>query len=130
MKQQTSKFRREFLIVVILCCLGAYATAKFALHQAVPLSFWIMTAFISIATFFIFKILMDANVNKRPPVFVNYFLAALTGKLMLSAILLLVVGLADRSNLKFSAIGFFIVYTLLTVVELKNLLPLIRNSDR
>ncbi len=130
MKQQTSKFRREFFIVVLLCCLGAYITAEFVLHQAVPLSFWIMTAFISIATFYIFKILMDTNANKRPQVFVNYFLAALTAKLMLSAILLLAVGLTDRPNLKFSALGFFIVYVLLTVVELKNLVPLIRNSDR
>lgn len=130
MKNQTSKFRLELLIVIILSCIGAFLIAKFALHQGVPLSFWIMTAFIGVATFYIYQILVDANENKRPQVFVNYFLAALTAKLLLSAMLLVVVGLADRENLKFTAVGFFIVYALLTVVELKNLLPLVRNSGR
>lgn len=73
---------------------------------------------------------MDANENKRPVVFVNYFMGFLTVKLMLSAAMLLVVGLADRENLKFAAVGYFIVYALLTTVELKNLLPLVRNSGR
>lgn len=130
MKEHISKFHREFFIVVILCCIGAFLIAKFVLYQNVPLSFWIMTAVISIATFIIHKVLMDANENKRPQVFVNYFMGFLTVKLMLSAAMLLVVGLADRENLKFAAVGYFIVYALLTAVELKNLLPLVRNSGR
>ena len=130
MKDIKSRFQREFLIVVVLCILGAYLIATYVLHQPVPLSFWLMTAVISIATFIIHKVLMDANENKRPPVFVNYFMGFLTVKLMLSAAMLLVVGLADRENLKFSAVGYFIVYALLTAVELKNLIPLVRNSNR
>lgn len=130
MKEHISIFRREFFIVVILCCISAFLIANFVLYQSVPLSFWIMTAAISIATFIIHKVLMDANENKRPVVFVNYFMGFLTVKLMLSAAMLLVVGLADRENLKFAAVGYFIVYALLTAVELKNLLPLVRNSGR
>ena len=130
MKEDISKFRRELFVVVILCCVSTFLIAKFVLHQQVPLSFWLMTAVISIATFIIHKVLMDANVNKRPQVFVNYFMGFLTVKLMLSAAMLLVVGLADRENLKFSAVGYFIVYALLTAVELKNLIPLVRNSSR
>lgn len=130
MKESKSQFRREFIIVVVLCILSAYLIATYVLHQEVPLSFWIMTAIISIATYVIHNILMDANETKRPQVFVNYFMGFLTVKLMLSAAMLLVVGLADRENLKFSAVGYFIVYALLTAVELKNLIPLVRNSDR
>lgn len=128
MKNSNSRFRLEFFVVIILCCAGAFLTAKYVLHQQVPLNFWIMTAFISVATFVIHKVLVSANKNKRPLVFVNYFMGALTLKLLLSAMLLVVIGLADRDNLKFVAVGFFIVYALLTAVELKNLLPLVRNS--
>ncbi len=130
MKDPNSRFRLEFFVVIILCCAGAFLTARYVLHQQVPVSFWIMTAFISLATFVIHRVLTNANKNKRPLVFVNYFMAALTAKLLLSAMLLLVIGLTDGENLKFVAVGFFIVYALLTAVELKNLLPLVRNSDR
>lgn len=130
MKDINSKFLREFSIVVVLCLLGAYLVATYVLHRSVPLSFWIMTAIISIATIIIHRVLIDANENKRPQVFVNYFMGFLTVKLMLSAAMLLILGLADRENLKFSAVGYFIVYALLTAVELKNLIPLVRNSGR
>lgn len=130
MKDINSKFLREFSIVVVLCLLGAYLVATYVLHRSVPLSFWIMTAIISIATFIIHRVLIDANENKRPQVFVNYFMGFLTVKLMLSAAMLLILGLTDRENLKFSAVGYFIVYALLTAVELKNLIPLVRNSGR
>src|SRR5690554_4264477 len=129
MKEHTKRFRREFFAVVIACCISAFLVAKYRLHQDVPVSFWIAMAFISVATFYIHKILLDANQNKRPQVFVNYFMGALTVKLLLSAIMLLVVGLLDRESLKFTAVAFFIAYALLTTVELKNLLPLVRNSD-
>jgi len=130
MKDINSKFLREFSIVVVLCLLGAYLVATYVLQRSVPLSFWIMTAIISIATIIIHRVLIDANENKRPQVFVNYFMGFLTVKLMLSAAMLLILGLADRENLKFSAVGYFIVYALLTAVELKNLIPLVRNSGR
>lgn len=130
MKEHNKRFQREFFAVVIACCLGAFLVAKYSLNQNVPTSFWIAMAIISIATFYIHKILLDANQHKRPQVFVNYFMGALTVKLLLSAMLLLVVGLLDRANLKFTAVAFFIAYALLTAVELKNLLPLVRNSDR
>lgn len=130
MKDMKSRFLREFLIVIVLCVLGAYLVATYVLHRPVPLSFWIMTAVISLVTYIIHKVLADANETKRPQVFVNYFMGFLTVKLLLSAAMLLVLGLADRENLKFSAVGYFIVYALLTAVELKSLIPLVRNSGR
>lgn len=130
MKDMKSRFLREFLIVIVLCVLGAYLVANYVLHRPVPLSFWIMTAVISLVTYIIHKVLADANETKRPQVFVNYFMGFLTVKLLLSAAMLLVLGLADRENLKFSAVGYFIVYALLTAVELKSLIPLVRNSGR
>ena len=98
MKDINSKFLREFSIVVVLCLLGAYLVATYVLQRSVPLSFWIMTAIISIATIIIHRVLIDANENKRPQVFVNYFMGFLTVKLMLSAAMLLILGLADREN--------------------------------
>lgn len=130
MKEHNRKFRREFFAVIIVCCLGAFMVAKYYLHQNVPTSFWIAMAFISIATFYIHKILLDANENKRPQVFVNYFMGSLTVKLLMSAMMILIIGLLDTENLKFTAVAFFIAYALLTVVELKNLLPLVRNSGQ
>lgn len=129
MKEHKKRFQREFFAVVIACCLGAFLVAKYSLHQNVPTSFWVAMAFISIVTFYIHKVLLNANEHKRPQVFVNYFMGALTVKLLLSAMVLLVVGLLDRENLKFTAVAFFIAYALLTAVELKNLLPLVRDSD-
>jgi|SRR5690554_477416 len=129
MKEHKRRFLRDFIIVVVGCSAGAFVVAKYSLHQNVPTSFWIAMAVISVITFYIHKILMDANENKRPQVFVNYFMASLTVKLLLSAMILLLVGLLDRENLKFTAVAFFVAYALLTFVELKNLLPLVRNSN-
>lgn len=123
-----SKFYRDFAVVLVLCTLGAFVVSRFFLHHPVPVSFWLSTAVISIATLAIYKILISAN-SKRPQLFVAYFMGTLTGKLFLSAMILLVVGLTDRAHLKFTGVGFFIVYALLTAVELIHLLPLVRNSD-
>ena len=129
MKKHITAFKREFFAVVIACVAGSILIAKYVLEQNVPLSFWIALAFISIATYVIFNFLINANKNKRPQVFVNYFMASLTAKLLGSAFLLLAVGLIDRANLKFTAIAFFIAYALLSFVELKNLVPFLKNSN-
>lgn len=128
MKKHINAFYREFFAVVIICIIGSIWVATSVLEINVPVSFWIALAFISIATFSIFKLLIAINKNKRPQVFVNYFMASLTAKLLGSAMLLLLVGLLDRANLKFTAIAFFIAYALLSFVELKNLIPFLKND--
>lgn len=129
MKSVHSKFYRDFIIVLLICIAGAILIARFALQTTVPVSFWISLAFIGAITVFIHKILVGAN-SKRPQTFVTYFMGALTGKLLLSAMILLVVGVLDPGHLKFTGIGFFIAYVLLTVIEFVHLLPLVRNSGR
>ncbi len=122
-----SKFYRDLSLVVLLCAVCAWLAASYILHSAVPVSFWLSLIFIGLITFLVHKVLVSANA-KRPQIFVAYFMGALTGKLLLSAMILLIVGLTDRTHLKFTGIGFFIAYALLTTVELVHLLPLIRNS--
>lgn len=122
-----SKFYRDLSIVVLLCAICAWLVANYVLHNSVPLSFWLSLILISLITFFMHKVLVSANA-KRPQIFVAYFMGALTGKLLLSAMILLIVGLTDRAHLRFTGIGFFIAYALLTTVELVHLLPLVRNS--
>ena len=126
--KSASKFYRDFSIVIILCAVGAWVVSHYALHSSVPVSFWLSLIFISGVTFFIHKTLVSAN-TKRPQLFVTWFMGALTGKLLLSAMILLVIGLTDRAHLKFTGIGFFVAYVLLTTVELVHLLPLVRNSN-
>lgn len=123
----SSKFYRDFFIVIAVCAVGAWVVSNYALHNPVPVSFWLSLIFIGGITFFIHKALVSAN-TKRPQVFVTWFMGALTGKLLLSAMVLLVIGLTDRAHLKFTGIGFFIAYVLLTLVQLVHLLPLVRNS--
>jgi hypothetical protein len=71
---------------------------------------------------------VNAN-NKRPQIFVASFMGSLTAKLFLSGIILVMVGVLDKDNLKFTAIGYLIGYMLFLIAEIKNLLPLIRSSS-
>lgn len=120
---------KDFSIITALCAMGAILSATYFISGPVPNSFWISFAFIAIASFAIHRILSDAS-QKRPQIFVAYFMGALTGKLFLSGILLVAIGLLDRENLKFTAIGFLITYVLLTVLEIRHLLPLMKNQNQ
>lgn len=122
-----SKFYRDLTILLVIGIGGVFAVSHFFLAQAVPISFWLSLAFIVITTVIIHRVLIDAN-KKRPQLFVAYFMGTLTGKLFLSAMLMLVVGMVDRPHLKFTAVAYFAFYALLTVVELKHLLPLVRSE--
>jgi FtsH-binding integral membrane protein len=123
-----SAFGRDLIIVSALSALSAWLIATMGLDRAVPLSFWLSLAFIIAATVAIHIILVRAN-KKRPQIFVAYFMGALAVKIFLSAILLLAIGYFNPASLKFTAIGFFVVYALLTAVELRHLLPLVRRSS-
>lgn len=123
-----SKFYRDLIILLIIGIAGVYCISHFYLEQSVPTSFWLSLTFIVITTIVIHRVLLDAN-TKRPQLFVAYFMGTLTGKLFLSAMILLVVGMVDRPHLKFTAVAYFAFYALLTVVELKHLLPLVRSEN-
>ncbi|HKK40533.1 MAG TPA: hypothetical protein VJ949_14025 [Cryomorphaceae bacterium] len=131
MKASKSKsiFTRDLIVIAILVCAGAWVSANFLLEQQVPFSFWLSFAILTIASFFIHRFLVKAN-DKRPQIFVASFMGSLTAKLFLSAIILVMVGVLDKENLKFTAIGYLIGYMLFLVAEIKNLLPLIRSSSR
>jgi hypothetical protein len=130
MKATDSKnnFTRDILLISVLVCAGAWASANLLLDQSVPLSFWLSIALLTIASFFIHRFLVRAN-SKRPQIFVASFMGSLTAKLFLSAIILVMVGVLDNENLKFTAIGYLIGYMFFLVAEIKNLLPLIRSSS-
>jgi FtsH-binding integral membrane protein len=123
-----SAFGRDLIIVSALSALSAWLTATMGLNKEVPLSFWLALAFIVLATVVIHIVLVRAN-KKRPQIFVAYFMGALAAKIFLSAILLLAIGYFNPSSLEFTAVGFFVVYALLTTVELRHLLPLVRKSS-
>jgi len=130
MKATESKniFTRDLLIIFVLVGAGAWVSASFLFDQSVPFSFWLSIAILAIASFFIHRFLVNAN-NKRPQIFVASFMGSLTAKLFLSAIILILVGVLDKENLKFTAIGYLIGYMLFLIAEIKNLLPLIRSSS-
>jgi len=121
-------FTRDLLIIAVLVCAGAWASATFFLKQTVPFSFWISIGLLTLASYFIHQFLVKAN-DKRPQIFVASFMGSLTAKLFLSAIILVTVGVLDNENLKFTAIGYLIGYMLFLVAEIKNLLPHIRSSS-
>ncbi len=121
-------FYRDIIIATIAAGAGAWAIAKFGLNIAVPLSFWISLAIVFIMTWIIHGVMVKAN-DKRPQLFVTYFMGTLTAKLFISAMVLVSVGVLDRDNLTFTAIGYFLSYILLTGLEIRYLLPLVRNSN-
>lgn len=126
--KSNSIFTRDLLIIAVLVCAGAWTSANLLLDQSVPFSFWLSIAILTTASFFIHRFLVNAN-NKRPQIFVASFMGSLTAKLFLSGIILVIVGVLDKENLKFTAIGYLIGYMLFLIAEIKNLLPLIRSSS-
>jgi hypothetical protein len=122
-----SSFYRDFIIVTLLGIAGPFSISHFYLHDQVPLSYWISMAVISIVTVLIHKLLVSAN-DKRPQLFVAYFMGTLTGKIFLSGIILIAVAFVDKPNLTYTALGYFAMYILLMAIELRHLLPLVRNS--
>jgi len=121
-------FFRDLIIITVLVCAGAWLSARFVLEESVPFSFWISFGILTISSGFIHRFLVKAN-DKRPQIFVASFMGSLTAKLFLSAIILVTVGVMDKTNLKFTAIGYLIGYMLFLVAEIRNLLPIIRSSS-
>ncbi|MFN2422486.1 MAG: hypothetical protein ABR572_01805 [Cryomorphaceae bacterium] len=121
---------RSFLIKLLILTaanvLGAYVSANYFLDAQVPFSYWLSLAFIAVLTYIVHKQLIAAN-EKRAQLFVAYFMGALTVKLFLSVILLIVIGLVAREELAFAAVGYMIAYVLFTVAEIRDLLPRMKN---
>lgn len=122
------KFILEASVVLVVSYLSGWAISKFVLQKDVAISFWITTILLFALNIVSHRFLLKAN-QKRPQIFVASFMGALTAKLFLSAILLVAVGVIVPAELKFTAIGYFIIYAILTGVDIKNLLPYIRSSN-
>lgn len=122
------KFILEASIVLVVSYISAWAVSMYWLNTNVAISFWVTTLLLFTLNVASHRFMLKAN-NKRPQVFVTSFMGVLTVKLFFSAILLVVVGVIVPSELKFTAVGYFIVYAILTGVEIKNLLPYIRSSN-
>ena len=125
---KNSTFHRDFTTVVLISSAVKLLVAKYALHIDVPLVSWVGFAFVSALTLIVHSFLVKAS-SKRPQLFVASFMGSLTAKLLLSAMFLVVVGVLFKDDLKFTAIGFFILYALLTVVDIKSLLPILRSDN-
>ncbi|MFN2428392.1 MAG: hypothetical protein ABR574_00140 [Cryomorphaceae bacterium] len=122
------KFIIEASVVMAVSFLAAWLIAVYGLESSVPASFWITSLLLFVLNIGVYRFLLKANA-KRPQIFVASFMGTLTAKLFFSAILLVVVGVIAPGELKFTAIGYFIVYAILTGVDIKNLLPFIRSSN-
>lgn len=127
-KNLNSKFYRDFTIVIIVFGFSNFLVATYLFHKNVPLSSWIGLILLGALSIIVHKFLIKAS-GKRPQLFVASFMGALTAKLFLAGIFLIVVGLVDKSGLKFTAIGFFILYALLTIVDIRSLLPILRGDN-
>lgn len=123
---------RSFLITLMILTaanvLGAFVSANYFLDTGVPFSYWLSLSFIAVLTYIVHKQLIAAN-EKRAQLFVAYFMGALTVKLFLSVILLIVIGLVVREELAFTAVGYMIAYVLFTTAEIKDLLPRMKNPE-
>jgi len=127
--QAKSNFTRDLVIIVAAVSAGAWFSANLFLKQGIPFSFWIAFGLLTAISLGIHRFLVKSN-EKRPQIFVANFMGALAVKLFFSAIVLVTVGVLDKSGLQFTAIGYLIGYLLFLIAEIKNLLPLIRNSSR
>ena len=121
-------FFRDFIIVVILASISKFLIAEYYLDQPVPSTSWVGFLFVSTLTLIVHRFLTRAS-SKRPQLFVASFMGALTAKLLLSAFFLVIVGVLVKNELKFTAISSFILYALLTVVDIRSLLPLLRSDN-
>jgi hypothetical protein len=121
------KFIGMFLLVTVVNVAGAILSSRAILDQDVPVSYWITLSFIAVLTLIVHRILIGAN-NKRPQLFVTYFMGALTVKLFFSAMVLVAVGLIAKDQLAFTAVAYLIAYVLYTTIEIADLLPRMRNS--
>lgn len=124
----TSGFIRDFIIVIVAVYLGAWAVSHYLMPHDLPLSFILSFAVFAVVTFFVRGFLVRAN-RKRPQIFVAAFTGSLAAKLFLSIIILTVAGLLDRPHFKFTALAYLVGYVLLSIVEIRNLLPLVRRSN-
>ena len=98
------------------------------MHTPLPISFVVGFAFFAVVAFFVRNFLVRAN-RKRPQIFVASFIGTLAGKLFLSIVILVVAGLLDGANFKFTALAYLVGYFALSAVEIRNLLPLVRRND-
>lgn len=121
-------FFKDFAIVIVLSSVSKFLVARYLLETNVPNTSWIGFLFISVLTLIIHNFLLRAS-TKRPQLFVASFMGSLTAKLLLSAMFLVVVGVLVKEELKFTAISFFILYALLTIVDIKSLLPILRSDN-
>lgn len=121
------KFLRSFLLITALNVAGAWAVAQYLMDITVPIAYWFSLAFIALLTLVIHRLLLKAN-DKRPQLFVSFFMGALTVKLFFSAIVLLAVGLIAKDQLTFTALAYLVAYVLYTAAEIADLLPRMRNT--
>lgn len=121
------KFSVTLALIFALNAAGAFAAAKLAERGDVPFSYWLSLIFIAALTYIVHRQLIAAN-EKRAQLFVTYFMGALTVKLFLSVILLVVVGLTAKDELAFTAVGYMIAYAVFTAAEVKDLLPRMKNE--
>ena len=125
--QSQQFFLRDFFIIIAAVAAGAWFAANQFLKTDIPLSFWLAFSVLSLISLAIHRFLVRSN-QKRPQIFVANFMGSLAIKLFVSAIILVMVGVLDKPNLKFTAIAYLIAYFLFLIAEIKNLLPLIRGS--
>jgi branched-subunit amino acid ABC-type transport system permease component len=126
--EANKNFLRDTIIISAAVAAGAWFSANLFLKMDIPISFWITFAILVILSLAIHRFLVRSN-EKRPQIFVANFMGSLAVKLFLSAILLVLVGVLDKSSLPFTAIGYLIGYFLFLIAEVRNLLPLIRSSS-
>jgi peptidoglycan/LPS O-acetylase OafA/YrhL len=126
--QSQQLYLRDFFIITAAVAAGAWFAANQFLKTDIPLSFWLSFGLLALASLGVHRFLVKSN-QKRPQIFVANFMGSLAVKLFLSAIILVVVGVLDKPNLKFTAIAYLIAYFLFLIAEIKNLLPLIRSSS-
>lgn len=79
-------------------------------------------------TLIVHAVLKKAN-QLRPALFVAYFMGSLTVKLLFTGGLMIAVGLIDRPNLAFTAIGSFLAYATFTILEISSLIGEIRRKE-
>ncbi len=122
-----SRFLYLFVLATIAIVVGAMLVVRFGSPTHVPLAFWFSLAFIALLSLTIHRFLLQAE-QKRPAIFVNYFMLSMTIKLLCSGMLLVIVGLTAREQLNFTAIGYAVAYMVYTVLEIGDLLPRMRSK--
>ncbi len=111
-----SGFLKQYLFITFLCAatIGILSTQHF--FDDLRFFSWISLGFFAVVSISTTWFVAGGN-SKRKGDVINYFLIAVTGKLLLSILFILIYALAVRPESKLFVVPFFVLYLIYSIMQ-------------